>query len=546
VRAVAIDTTGASVTSAPVSITLRTPSPETALVSFGSVWRYLDNGQGPATNWTGAAGFDDTTWAFGPGPLGYGGDGEATQVSFGPDSSAKYTTTWFRHHFSVANPAAFTGLRLRVRRDDGVAVYLNGTEVLRNNLPTGPLASNTLATVSVGGADEYTPIEGDITNYLRAGENVLAAEVHQVTLTSSDLGFDLALAGLTTTNLTQGVFLTSPAAGERMTEGATVALESYAVSSLGVSRVDYLANGTKVAEANLLPYPAAWTNAPRGTHQITALARLANGATLTSPPVAVTVSAPAFASVLLAPDSPWRYHDEGLDLGTAWREDGFDDATWDVGPAKLGFGDVDIVTTVSSNRADSSRIITYYFRQNFNLAANAVVTNLALRVNRDDAAIIYLNGVEAWRDTNMPAGPITSTTLALSALGTTNETLWLSANLNPALLRPGQNLIAAEVHQNAATSSDLGFNLDLSALGYIENNPPPPPALAIAHEPALNRITLAWPDGSGLLPYATTSLAPPVVWTPVTNAPTLIGGEWRLSLPVSPTGKWFYRLQSAP
>ena len=36
-----------------------------------------------------------------------------------------------------------------------------------------------------------------------------------------------------------------------------------------------LVNGAKVAEANLLPYPAAWTNAPRGPHQITALARLA-------------------------------------------------------------------------------------------------------------------------------------------------------------------------------------------------------------------------------------------------------------------------------
>ena len=440
------------------------------------------------------------------------------------------------------DPAVFTSLKLRVIRDDGVAVYLNGTEVFRDNLPAGVLASNTLALTAIGTTNEITPIEAVITNLLRSGENIVAVELHQSSLTSSDLGLDVALTGLTTTNLTQGVFLTSPAAGERFIEGAPVALEAFATSPAGVTLAEYFANGVKIAQGTMLPYAATWTNAAPGTHVLTARATLGNSTMLTSPPVTITVSAPAFASTLLAPIGLWRYHDEGLDLGTAWRDDGFDDATWDIGPAKLGFGDPDIVTTLATNRADSTRIITYYFRQNFSLPADVVVTNLALRVQRDDAAIVYLNGVEVWRDTNMPAGLITFTNLALAALGGANETLWLTAALNPAALRPGQNLITAEVHQSATNSSDLGFALDLSAFGYIENSPPVPPVLSIVNEPDLGRITLSWPDTGAFNLYSTPSLAAPVTWTPFVGTPVLNAGTWLLSIP-TPANPLFFRLQ---
>jgi PKD domain/Bacterial Ig domain/Carboxypeptidase regulatory-like domain len=542
-KAVAIDTAGGSVTSAPVSITLRAPSPEVALVNFGGVWRYLDTGISPATNWTSVTNFNDSAWLLGAAKLGYGGDGEATVVGYGPDSSAKFTTTWFRHSFNIANPAAFASLKLRVIRDDGVAVYLNGTEVFRDNLPPGVLASNTLALTAIGSTNEITPVEGVITNLLRAGENILAVEVHQSTLNSSDLGLDVALTGLSTTNLTQGVFLTSPAAGERFIEGAPIALEAFATSAAGVTLAEYFANGVKIAQGTTLPYAAMWTNAAAGTHVLTARAALGNGTMLTSPPVTITVSAPAFAATLLAPTGLWRYHDEGLDLGTAWRDDGFDDATWDVGPAKFGFGDADIVTTLATNRADGSRIVTYYFRQNFSLPADVVVTNLALRVQRDDAAIVYLNGVEVWRDTNMPAGLITFTNLALVAVGGVSETLWLAAALNPAALRPGQNLITAEVHQNATNSSDLGFALDLSALGYFDYSPPIAPILSITHEPDLGRITLSWPDTGAFTLHATPSLAAPVTWAPLVGTPVLKAGIWSLSIP-TPASPQFFRLRS--
>lgn len=77
------------------------------LVHFGSVWRYLDDGSDQGTNWV-ARGFDDSSWARGPARLGYGNGDEATIVGYGPSSSSKYHTTYFRHTFAADMAASGT------------------------------------------------------------------------------------------------------------------------------------------------------------------------------------------------------------------------------------------------------------------------------------------------------------------------------------------------------------------------------------------------------------------------------------------------------
>ncbi len=72
----------------------------TTLVPLQSVWKYLDNGTNQGTAWQ-ATGFNDSTWAQGPAELGYGDGGEATVVGYGPNSGAKYITTYFRKSFAV-------------------------------------------------------------------------------------------------------------------------------------------------------------------------------------------------------------------------------------------------------------------------------------------------------------------------------------------------------------------------------------------------------------------------------------------------------------
>ena len=102
-------------------------------------------------------------------------------------------TAYFRHHFTLADAAGFTQLTLRLLRDDGAVVYLNGTELLRDNLPSGTISSTTNASSFVTGAattrfSDFTVPAGA----LRSGTNVITVEVHQA-LDSKDLAFDLAL-----------------------------------------------------------------------------------------------------------------------------------------------------------------------------------------------------------------------------------------------------------------------------------------------------------------------------------------------------------------
>src|SRR5262245_43297728 len=118
------------------------PPPErltVPLVPTGAVWRFLDNGSNQGTNWQ-ALGFNDVTWSNGVARLGYGGDGETTTVSFGPNANAKYITTYFRRGFELADQSIYSSLKLRLVRDDGAIVYLNGVEVFRSNMPTGAVS----------------------------------------------------------------------------------------------------------------------------------------------------------------------------------------------------------------------------------------------------------------------------------------------------------------------------------------------------------------------------------------------------------------------
>ena len=81
------------------------------IIPRGSVWKYLDNGTDQGAAWR-ATDFVDSSWASGPGQLGYGDGDEATTVGYGPNSGAKYITTYFRKTFTVDDPSRYQSLRL--------------------------------------------------------------------------------------------------------------------------------------------------------------------------------------------------------------------------------------------------------------------------------------------------------------------------------------------------------------------------------------------------------------------------------------------------
>ncbi len=169
------------------------------LIALGSAdWKFFDRGVDQGTAWRMPA-FDDTGWSNGCAQLGYADGDECKTVGFGPSSSAKYPTTYFRKTITVADPALYVNLTLRVLRDDGAVVYVNGVDVFRSPTmpqPPTPILYTTLATnLSVGNAPGDNTIDQATLNrnVLVAGPNVIAAEVHQHRGDSSDMSFDLEL-----------------------------------------------------------------------------------------------------------------------------------------------------------------------------------------------------------------------------------------------------------------------------------------------------------------------------------------------------------------
>lgn len=173
-----------------VVLTQATGQTSTTLIPAGATWKYLDDGSAQSTQWR-ARTYNDATWAEGPAPLGYENN-VTTTISFGGDRDNKHITSYFRHTFNVADPSVYTGLTIDLLVDDGAAIYLNGEEVIRDNLPEGILTSTTFASGSTRSEDDYASFHLP-PSALVAGDNVIAIEVHQHRPGSSDLSIDVSL-----------------------------------------------------------------------------------------------------------------------------------------------------------------------------------------------------------------------------------------------------------------------------------------------------------------------------------------------------------------
>jgi tetratricopeptide (TPR) repeat protein len=179
-----------------------------ALIRPGARWRYLDDGSNPGPSWA-TPGFDQRRWKVGSAPLGFGLGNEATVVSFGPDPASKPVTTFFRGEFQLPDVSVVERLLLQIVHDDGAAVYLNGVEIYRSNLPAGPLSPDRLAETADNGAlpKERVLEPAMFSSILRMGRNVVAVEVHQVDRASPELTFDLALSANPAVVVTRGPYL---------------------------------------------------------------------------------------------------------------------------------------------------------------------------------------------------------------------------------------------------------------------------------------------------------------------------------------------------
>ncbi|RXK57734.1 T9SS type A sorting domain-containing protein [Lacibacter luteus] len=450
---------------------------QTSIISYGSSWKYLDNGSNQGTTWR-TVSFNDAAWATGNAQLGYGDGDEATVVSYGSNANKKHITTYFRKTITVADASVFSSYTLNIKRDDGAVVYINGVEVYRTNMPTGTISYTTKA--STDAADDGNTAQTITLNAgaLVTGTNVIAVEVHQRTANSTDLSFDLLLTGIagggdttpptvssyspadnaTGVSASANLVLTFSETIQKGTgsivikEGGvttqTIDVTSTAVTVSGNTATIDPANFTNSAAVNIEIAAGAFKDAANNNY-----AGIANATTWN-----FTVQAPPSGpQTLLAFGTSWKYLDNGTNQGTAWYGTGFSDAAWASGNAQLGYGDGDEATVVSYGTDANNKYITTYFRKTINVSDPSLFSSVSGSIKRDDGVAIYVNGTEVYRN-NLAAGAVYNTLATLASDdGATIQTF----TFNPSVFVSGNNVIAVEIHQNAVNSSDISFDLEL-------------------------------------------------------------------------------------
>jgi hypothetical protein len=159
-------------------------------------WRYDTSGTDLSNAWY-RLDYDDTAWLIGlalfdakrPPRTHVSGEMVRTMTTLSnATATAQLPTHYFRTRFNYAGPVSSI-ICIRPFVDDGAVYYLNGREVLRPGMPQfSPISYSTMATTNIGDATFGGPYYVTVTN-LVSGENVLAVEVHQQSIVSSDLTF---------------------------------------------------------------------------------------------------------------------------------------------------------------------------------------------------------------------------------------------------------------------------------------------------------------------------------------------------------------------
>ncbi len=160
----------------------------------------------------------------------------------------------------------------------------------------------------------------------------------------------------------------------------------------------------------------------------------------------------------------WRY--STAQPASAWKSAGFDDAAWPSGPSGFGYGDGDDATAVSAGT------LALFARTTFTLGDTVGLKQAFLHVDYDDGFVAYLNGVEIARSNigtpgDEPSAAQAATTDREAHLYAGGEIEAFRIEDIHLLLQEGENVLAVQVHNNAANSSDLTL-IPLLTFGFAQ------------------------------------------------------------------------------
>ncbi len=192
-------------------------------------------------------------------------------------------------------------------------------------------------------------------------------------------------------------------------------------------------------------------------------------------PAALAQSVDHWETVVKADDT-WNYFVGNSEPPATWVDPGFDATSWSSGKGGLGYGDGDDETIIPQTSS-------VYIRKSFTIADKSKIASALLYVDYDDGFVAYLNGHEIARaNMGTDARPafnqyaISSDNEAKLPAGGIPARFQLSDEQLSSYLVQGENVLALQVHNCNATSSDLSSSTFLivgitDSGTYYQTNP---------------------------------------------------------------------------
>jgi hypothetical protein len=229
---------------------LSLPLSAATLIPTASTWRWragTSEASTPIAAWR-QVGFSDTEFVAAPAPFWYGDVLEGGTEIQGMQNS--YGCIFLRRTFVLNNKADLGSLSMTALVDDGFLAWINGTEVLRVGMPGDAGSEVTRSTLAnnavepVGFATYDLPLPA---SYLVNGTNVLAVQVFQSALSSSDLGFDTSLDAILRETVPPRLVSVSPQPGTEIERLVQLTVR-FTEPVTGVVAAHLLVNGIGAAD----------------------------------------------------------------------------------------------------------------------------------------------------------------------------------------------------------------------------------------------------------------------------------------------------------
>jgi uncharacterized repeat protein (TIGR01451 family) len=168
----------------------------------------------------------------------------------------------------------------------------------------------------------------------------------------------------------------------------------------------------------------------------------------------------------------WRMEASGIDLGTGWRANNYNDSGWFSGPALFynydgGGTQPPPIPQNSVIPFTNPKQTTVYFRTAFNYAGPLSGVNFYLSQVIDDGCVLFLNGQEVYRFGFAPGVTVTYSSRPATVSG--GAPLLTGIALALPNLVAGVNYLAIEVHQATATSSDMSMAIGIESQQLVTN-----------------------------------------------------------------------------